>query len=154
MNIIVIQSDGSFYTRPDSTLKRRPEDFYLPDDISYATARTCTFITLIKAGKAISPAFAHRYFDTLGCGILFTCEGGITHIDGSSYFFPGGTPASEIDEELSCRIKAELARVTRHISVRASDIIAFENDDPATFRRGDAVNLYPSSETNLEFNIR
>ena len=154
MNIIVIKTDGSFYTRPDSTLMRRPEDFYLPEDISEATARTCTYITLTKAGKAVSPAFAHRYFDTLGRGILFTCDGSITHIDGSSYFFPGGTSAPELGEDLSCRIKAEIARVTRHISVRASDIIAFENDDPATFRRGDAVNLYPSPETCLEFNIR
>ena len=151
MNIIVVKADGSFYTRPDTTLEREPKDFYIPDDISSATARTCTYIKIIKAGKAVPKAFAHRYFDALGKGILFTCDGSITHIDYSSYFFEGAEPARRLDRDRFDHICAEIERVTRHISVRFADIIAFENDDPVEFKRGDSVNLY---SPNLEFSIR
>lgn len=152
MNIIVIKADGSFYTRPDTTLEREPKDFYIPDDIISATARTCTWIKVTKAGKAVPKAFAHRYFDALGRGILFTCNGSITHIDYSSYFFEQTTPAYRLDKTTYEHICAEIERVTRHISVRFADIIAFENDDPATYGRGDSVNPY--SDSSLEFLIR
>lgn len=151
MNIIVIKADGSFYTRPDTTLEREPKDFYLPDDITAATARTCRYIKIIKAGKAVPKAFAHRYFDSVGRGILFTCDGSITHIDYSSYFFEGAEPAYKLGRDDFDRICAEIERVTRHISVRFADIIAFENEDPEEYRRGDLVSPYSS---DLEFSIR
>ena len=153
MNIIVVKADGEFYTRPDTTLEREAKDFYIPDDIVSATARNCTYIKIIKAGKAVPKAFAHRYFDALGRGILFTCNESITHIDYSSYFFEEMTPAYQLDRAQFDHICAEIERVTRHISVRFADIIAFEADDPATYRRGDAVNRY-SDSPDLEFNIR
>ena len=153
MNIIVVCADGSFYTRPDTTLEREPKDFYIPDDITTATARNCTYIKIIKAGKAIPKAFAHRYFDALGRGILFTCDGSITHIDYSSYFFDGYKPAYQLDRAQFDHICAEIERVTRHISVRFADIIAFEDDNPTEYRRGDSVNRY-SDSPDLEFNIR
>lgn len=152
MNIIVIKADGSFYTRPDTTLEREPKDFYIPDDIISATARTCTWIKVTKAGKAVPKAFAHRYFDALGRGILFTCNESITHIDYSSYFFEQTRPAYQLDKATYDHICSEIERVTRHISVRFADIIAFENDDPAVYHRGDTVNVY--SDDSLEFNIR
>lgn len=152
MNIIVIKADGSFYTRPDTTLEREPKDFYIPDDIISATARTCTWIKVTKAGKAVPKAFAHRYFDALGRGILFTCNESITHIDYSSYFFEETTPAYKLDKMLYDHICSEIERVTKHISVRFADIIAFENEDPKVFHRDETVDIY--SDPALEFNIR
>lgn len=150
MNIIVIGPDGSVSTRPDSTLMRRPQDFFLPEDLGSVTARTCLYIKMTKAGKAIRREFARRYFDSVGKGVLLTCDGGITHIDWSTYIFEGQTPSGEIDSGLLNTICEGLERATRHISVRQSDIVAFENDDPVTLRRGDAYSPWPS----LEFNIR
>ena len=150
MNIIVIRADGSIQTRPDSTLMRRPEDFYLPEDLDSVTARTCLYIKMAKAGKAIRREFAHRYFDSVGKGVLLTCGKDISYIDWSTYIFEGCTPAGEIEAGLFNRICEELERVTRHISVRQTDIVAFENDDPVVLRRGDSYSPWPS----LEFNIR
>lgn len=152
MNIIVIKADGSYYTRPDTTLEREPKDFYIPDDILTATARTCTWIKVTKAGKAVPKAFAHRYFDAEGKGILFTCNDAITHIDYSSYFFQETTPAYQLGKARFEQICAEIERVTKHISIRYADVIAFENDDPKVFRRDETVSLY--SDPALEFNIR
>lgn len=154
MNIIVVRTDGSFYTRPDTTLCRVPRDFYVPDDLSEITAFTCTFITVTKAGKAIPERFAYRYFDAMGKGILFYCDG-IPHIDWSTYFFQKTTPASYLLPEQMRNISREMERITRHISVRFGDIIAFENSGGFTFRRGDTVDMYHSvdSEESLSFNI-
>ncbi len=150
MNIVVIRADGSIQTRPDSTLMRRPEDFYLPDDLDSVTARTCFYIKMTKAGKAVGRQFAHRYFDSVGKGVLLTCEKDITYLDWSTYIFEECTPAGEIGQDLFNRICDEIERVTRHISLRQTDILAFENDDPVELRRGDSYAPYPS----LEFNIR
>lgn len=145
MNIIVVRTDGTFYTRPDTTLSRVPRDFYVPDDISQITAATCTYVNIIKAGKAVPERFVYRYFDAVGKGILFYCDG-LPHIDWCSYFFQNTTPASYIlPEQMRC-ISKEIERITRHISVRFGDIVAFENSGPMEFRRGDTVDFYPSAE--------
>ena len=152
MNIIVIRADGSYYTRPDTTLEREPKDFYAPDDIETVCARTCTWIKVTKACKAVPKAFAHRYFDALGRGVLLTCNDTITHIDYSSYFFEPAEPAYKLEKAQYDHICSEIARVTKHISVRYADIIAFENEDPQVFRRSETVNPY--SDESLEFSIR
>jgi len=152
MNIIVVRPDGSSYTRPDTTLERDPKDFYLPDDLQKVTARTCTYIKIIKAGKAVPERFATRYFDAIGRGVLLYCDNDIPYIDYSSYFFEECTPAANcLPGEIShlCR---EIERITRHISVRYADVIAFEHDDPREFHRGDTVKCYPS-DSSLDFNI-
>ena len=152
MNIIVVRSDGSFYTRPDTTLERDPKDFYLPDDLSEVTARSCTYIKIIKAGKAVPGRFATRYFDAVGRGVLLYCDKEIPYIDYSSYFFEECIPAGNcLPGEIS-RICSEIERITKHISVRYADIIAFEHDDPREFHRGDTVNCY-ISDPSLDFNI-
>ncbi|MBO4571019.1 MAG: hypothetical protein J5699_03730 [Bacteroidales bacterium] len=150
MNIIVIRADGSLSTRPDSTLMRRPEDFYLPDGFDTVTARPCSYIKMAKAGKAVRKEFAHRYFTGIGRGVLLTCGKDATYIDWSTYIFDGETPAEELAAPLFNRICEEIVYVTRLISVRQGDIIAIEVDDPTVLRRGDAYAPSPS----LEFNIR
>lgn len=152
MNIIVVRPDGSFYTRPDTTLERDPKDFYLPDDLSAVTARTCTYIKITKAGKAVPERFATRYFDAVGKGVLLYCDDAVPYVDYSSYFFQECTPASNcLPGEIS-RICSEISRITRHISVRYADIIAFESGELREYRRGDTVKCYPS-DSSLEFNI-
>lgn len=152
MNIIVVRPDGTFYTRPDTTLERDPKDFYLPDDLSSVTAQPCTYVRIIKAGKAVPERFATRYFDAVGRGVLLYCDNGIPHIDYSSYFFQECTPAANcLPGEIS-RICGEISRITAHISVRYADIIAFESGESLEYRRGDTVCCYPS-DTSLEFII-
>lgn len=149
MNIIVVRSDGSFYTRPDTTLERDPKDFYLPDDLNVVRARKCTYIKIIKAGKAVPERFAQRYFDAIGRGVLLYCDG-ISHIDYSSYFFEPCTPVANcLPGEVSHLCK-EIERITRHISVRFADVIAFEEGDDRDYKRGDSVELYDS---DLAFKI-
>jgi len=152
MNIIVVRADGSFYTRPDTTLERDSKDFYLPDDLSKVTSRTCTYVKIIKAGKAVPERFASRYFDSVGRGVLLYCDKEISHIDYSSYFFEECTPVANCLPGEVSHICKEIERITKHISVRFADIIAFEHEDPHEYGRGDSVKCYPS-DPSLDFNI-
>lgn len=154
MNIIVVRSDGSFYTRPDTTLARPPWDFYVPDDFSSVSARTCTWVRIIKAGKAVPERFAHRYFDSIGRGVLLYPDGNVPYVDASSFFIPGQKNVSlclprEVDS-----ISKAIVRITRHVSVRYADVIAFEDDNaPMQFARGDEAVFYKDSEAPFSFNI-
>lgn len=155
MNIVVVRPDGSYYTRPDTTLERDPKDFYLPDDLSQVAAHRCTYIKIIKAGKAVPERFASRYFDSIGRGVLLYCDG-ISHIDYSSYFFEPCSPVANCLPGEVSHICKEIGRITGHISVRFADIIAFEEPVDAVtqpeFSRGDTVDLYPC-EPELSFRI-
>lgn len=140
MNITVVRQDGSFTTRPDTTLERESLDFYLPDGFTAARVRPCTFIRITKAGKALSPKFAGRYFDSFGRGWLLECltPGGeaVDLVDGSTFLPQELHPASELPEETIDSIKDALSRISRLISVRIGDIVAFENTESEEAARG------------------
>lgn len=150
MNIIVLRSDGSIQTRPDTSLVRFPKDFYMPDEFTSLSAVTCTYIKLIKAGKAVPERFASRYFDSMGKGILIYCDGTEPYVDASSYFFEERVPAANLTPEQIRDICRNIGRITSRVSVRFSDIIAFENSGGTMLKRGDRVNLYSD---DLAFNI-
>lgn len=159
MNIVVVRADGTFYTRPDTTLERDPKDFYLPDDLDAVITRKCTYIKIIKAGKAVPERFAQRYFDSVGRGVLLYCSHEapavsfeLPYIDYSSYFFEPCTPVNNCLPGEVSHICKEIERITRHISVRFADIIAFEEQGETAAGRGDTIECYPS-DPELAFKI-
>lgn len=71
MNIIVSPyRKESFYCRPDSTLIRALEEYYIPDQVESLTASPVMYIKTLRAGKAVANRFAERYIDSYGFGIL------------------------------------------------------------------------------------
>ncbi len=152
MNIIVVRPDGTFYTRPDTTLSRFPRDFYMPESLSEVTAVTCSYIRITKAGKAVPQRFAYRYFDALGRGVMLYCDN-LPYVDASSYFFQEMTPSSNLTPEHIGAICSKIAEITLRMSVRFADLVAFEDSGGIKYHRGDTVDPYPSAEPSLSFRI-
>lgn len=159
MNIIVVKNDGSWYTRPDTTLEREPKDFYIPDGMMAATAASFRYIRIIKAGKAIQPKFAGRYYDSFGSGVILYGKGtdGALHpyIDGSTIILPADESSDVLDDEAAGLIAAALQNVTASMSVRIGDIVLFEDEEMTDFNCGESLKLYSDddSEPVLDFNI-
>lgn len=159
MNIIVVRNDGSWYTRPDSTLEREAKDFYLPDGMTAATAAGLRYIKIIKAGKAVQPKFAERYYNSLGSGVILygkDAEGRLhPYIDGSTIILPADENAATLDEEGKAQIAETLQRVTASMSVRIGDIVVFEDEELTDFLCGESLRLYSDEcpEPILDFNI-
>lgn len=71
MNIIVTPyQKQSFYCRPDSTLIRALDEYYIPDEVENISAAPIIYIKTLRAGKAVSNRFVERYVDSFGFGIL------------------------------------------------------------------------------------
>ena len=142
MNIVVVRPDGSFYTRPDTTLVRGARDYYLPDDLSSVTACRCRWISLKKSAKAVSARFSSRYYDAVGEGVLLYGEGGISYLDASTCIFPETRPAAALSEAEHARLAGTLEKVTRHQLLRLADLVVFEEPGGASLSRGETVDLY------------
>lgn len=75
MNIIVSLTDRSSYCfRPDTTLEKESNEFYIPEDMGEMTFSPVLFVRICKAGKAIGKRFAERYYDAGGYGLLLYAE--------------------------------------------------------------------------------
>lgn len=70
MNIPVITASGKVIVRPDTTWERDNEDLYLPDFVNSLSWTPVFFARVSKPGRWIGPAFASRYYDGVGYGVL------------------------------------------------------------------------------------
>lgn len=146
MNVIVIRSDGSWYVRPDTSIERESDGFYLPDEFSSVEAFNCIWIRVIKAGKAVNPKFAGRYFDSFGKGVVIYCR----KDDGSLCpFVDGSTIIRQENRPLDC-LAAEAAEVaisagniaeavcsiSKLTSIRIGDLFLFEASSSTKLSRG------------------
>ena len=143
MNIHVVRPDGSWYSRPDVTLVRDADRFCLPDDCTGACACRACCIRIEKSGKAVAPAFAHRYFDSCADSILFygiTADGGSTpYLDRATWVDRAFRSADTLDPAFLDRIVQALCRISRHLSLRIGDFLIFESLAPAAMKRGDLI---------------
>ena len=143
MNIHVVRPGGDWYARPDVTLVRDADLFCLPDDCTGALAVRACCIRIEKAGKAIAPQFARRYFDRAADSILFygALPDGTTtpYLDRSTWVSRDFRPADTLDEALQERILRTLCRISLHLSLRIGDFLIFELTPPAPLHRGDFI---------------
>lgn len=140
MDIVVVRTDGTWYTRPDVTLVRDAERFCLPDDCESALAFRARCLRIEKAGKAIGEAFAPRYFDSWAGGILLygkTVDGRLTpYLDRATYVERTFHPFAGLDPAEQERMTGHVVRISRHLSYRIGDLVAFELDPPVALTRG------------------
>ena len=75
-------ADGHIIVRPDTTWEKKGEDVFLPDFVSRLSFTPVLYAHICKPGKYIGGAFAPRYFDTVGYGLLLYPE---DLLDGSAF---------------------------------------------------------------------
>ena len=143
MNIHVVRTDGSWYARPDITLVRDADRFCLPDDCISALACRCRCIRIDKAGKAIAPRFARRYFSSWAPGICFygiLADGAVTpYLDRATWVDRDFQPVDSLPENELQRMIEGLERISRHVSLRIGDLLMFELTTPAPIGPGETI---------------
>ena len=143
MNLHVVRTDGSWYSRPDITLVRDADRFCLPDDCSGALAARCRCLRIDKAGKAVAPRFARRYFSQWAPGICFYAvlpDGSATPcVDRATWVAREFQPVDGLSADALTRAVDGLGHVSRYVSLRIGDLLLFELNDPAPVRRGETI---------------
>ena len=158
MNIAVLTVSGSYYFRPDTTLNREAEEYYVPDGVESLNLVPCIFSRIGKAGKCISSRFARRYINNFCFGVLLDapelCAGEATCMDattclsaampleelGNAVFEVNlnGRPCFRYDDFNFGMLSDALVKITRRSSVRASDMIAVCLSDGIRLEKGDS----------------
>lgn len=80
MNIVVLNANGNTVVRPDTTLKKSSDDFYVPDFVDSISWSPVLFARISKPGKYIAARFAARHYDSINYGMLLYPE---NFVDGS-----------------------------------------------------------------------
>lgn len=62
------------FLKPDTALLSKEQDFYLPEFSKDVHHEIELVVRINKAGKHISPKFAHKYYDEITLGIDFTAR--------------------------------------------------------------------------------
>lgn len=155
MDILVVRPDGSWYSRPDVTLVRDRDRFFLPDDCTGALACRCRALRVDKAGKAIAEKYFHRYFSEWAPGVLFygVLDGAVSrngqptpgspvpgctpYLDRSTWIDFGFRPLSELVEADIEGFARSVAAISTHLPLRIGDLICIETHEPVPLRRGE-----------------
>lgn len=75
MNILTVNHDFNLFKfRPDSTMTRSQERYYLPDYVKSISFSPIVWFRCSRPGKCVEKRFAHRYLDAFGYGILLYPE--------------------------------------------------------------------------------
>ena len=74
MNIVVLNACSNTIVRPDTTLKKNSDDFYVPEFVHSISWSPVLFVRISKPGKYIAPRFAGRHYDSVNYGILLYPE--------------------------------------------------------------------------------
>jgi len=69
-----VPGEPVFFMKPDSSLLRNNDPFYIPDWTSDVHYELELVLKICRLGKNIEKQFAHRYFDEIGLGIDFTAR--------------------------------------------------------------------------------
>lgn len=69
-----IPEEPVFFMKPDSSLLRNNDPFYIPNWTKEVHHEIELIIKINRLGKNIEKRFAHRYFDEIGLGIDFTAR--------------------------------------------------------------------------------
>lgn len=69
-----VPTEPVFFLKPDTALIKDDQPFYYPDFSKEIHHEVELVLKISKAGKNISPEFAHKYYDEIGVGIDFTAR--------------------------------------------------------------------------------
>jgi 2-keto-4-pentenoate hydratase/2-oxohepta-3-ene-1,7-dioic acid hydratase in catechol pathway len=69
-----VPEEPIFFMKPDSSLLRNNDPFYIPDWTNEVHYEIELVIKINRIGKNIEKRFAHRYYDEIGLGVDFTAR--------------------------------------------------------------------------------
>lgn len=69
-----IPDEPVFFMKPDSSLLRNNDPFYIPDWTKDVHHEIELVLRVSKLGKGIEKRFAHRYYNQIGLGVDFTAR--------------------------------------------------------------------------------
>jgi hypothetical protein len=174
MNIFISPfSNDSFYYRPDSTLIRTLDEYYVPDYVSQIGVIPIQYVRIEKPIKYIDKKYVHRYIDSFGCGILLspTISNNFNPFLSNSLDFTTIIPLehtmlkdnySIIDKDLDVRINGKslfsniifteedtlysiIAEISRYCSIKIGDFVACELAKRESLSIGDHVEILSQS---------
>lgn len=185
MNIIVsVFGTGTHCVRPDTTLERENEVFYIPGNITELSYVPVMFVRACKAGKHVGEKFAERYYDCGGFGILLYGENLIreagpagfamaSSMDRTSYLplpmygrdvlantgniFTAGTescPEAFVCHGGTAGLNSAIPKVTALTSVRTGDIIAVETGARQQVFAGETIRGCLNGETVISITVK
>ncbi len=151
MNVLILDRQGRCSARPDTTIDKENGDFYAADDIVSIEWAPVLYARISKAGKAVQPGFADRYYDSIALGALLypRCEAVSPDILDHTTLLPYplyNRMVLEDDENrfevrregvkiFSCdtaglkkAIENAIVRLSAHSSIRIGDFVAIQLD--------------------------
>jgi 2-keto-4-pentenoate hydratase/2-oxohepta-3-ene-1,7-dioic acid hydratase in catechol pathway len=69
LNNLIQSQSPIFYLKPDTSLLRNNEPFYIPHFTNYVECELQIVYRICKVGKNVATKFAHRYFDAIALGV-------------------------------------------------------------------------------------
>ena len=178
MNIIIRNSAGKIFFRPDTTCDRPGEDLYPQEFIQSLSFAPVAFVRVCKAGRSVSERFASRYYDAAGFGLFLypddLMDGSAESIaeascidhtsflpaptanpgdfsllmDGKQIFSSSSLPCLELEKAI--------AAASARMHIRTGDIIALELCRPEHLCSRPcrhSIEAFMSSERIIDFNI-
>lgn len=140
MDIVVVRTDGSWYTRPDITLVRDADRFCLPADCTGALVYKACCIRIEKAGKALEERFCDRYFTSYANAYLLygvLADGRTTpYLDRATIVAREFQPLAELAPEARATMTRAIVGISQHLSYRIGDFIVFEQEPATPLERG------------------
>lgn len=140
MDIVVVRTDGSWYTRPDITLVRDADRICLPGDCTGALAFKACCIRIEKAGKALEDRFCDRYFHSYAEAFLLygvLADGRTTpYLDRATVVAREFHPLADLAPETRAAMTRAIVGISQHISYRIGDFIVFESEPAVSLERG------------------
>ena len=177
MNIIVSHSDsGGYYFRPDNTLVRGSELFYLPGAISHIEIVPAIAVKIDRAAKGLSRQFAHRYISVYTYGLLIYAHAGTdtlreilrTTLDNTTYISENFLPIESIPEELEISLTIHnqsysykiaptfkesiyelIEKIAIHSSLKTGDLIFMEMGEKRQAEPGSSILLSLADQSEI-----
>ena len=149
--------------RPDSSLLTGGRPFFVPDQLGRIVSETALVARISRLGKAIPERFAHRYYDALTMGIVFTAadvqeqlqQEGLpsdwaTCFDGSvaiGEWVANGAAVKAVD--------VALAYVSQTMTLKTGDLLVMvSTSEPQDVHIGDHVEGWMEDRKVVEFNCK
>jgi len=137
MNIIVKAFGGGIFVRPDTTLEKDNDNFYVPDFVNRIDLSPVIFARISKPGKYISEKFVGRYYESFNHGLLLYPRGlcvedeefaGSLCLDHTSYLPLPLLPAEALTKEERYTIEKAIVLVSTRCLLRTGDLVAVETE--------------------------
>lgn len=183
-NALTSNTDLWLSERPDSSVLRNNDDFYMPNFTQDMVASVGYYLRVTRLAKCVGEMFAPRCYDTVGVAMAFTARDIVERncrmrrpcdeaycFDKSIALSLGSVAPSDIDKGVleievgNERIASDLSHIqisldkalsaaTELLTLKTGDIVYIAATEPLSVAVGDAVSVALNGSALLEFTIK